>query len=262
MVRRRAMTSPTADASAEWIGISVAHCEQPMRAYLARPRAPGRYPVCIVCFELFGLTRHIRNVTDRIARLGYVAVAPDLYHRTVPGAELTYDEAGRQAGFANLRRMSRETAIADVRATFEAMRAAPYSNGRIGLVGFSLGGHVGYLAATALDLRTVVAFYPGWLTSTDVPLSMPSPTIDLTAGIREHNGRVMLVFGDRDHVITVEQITEIEKALASNKVRHEIVVLPGAPHGFFCDERPSYDEVASGRAWSRTVAALADALTG
>lgn len=88
--------------------------QPPMGAYLAHPSAPGRYPGVFIGMELFGVTRHIRNLADRLAQQGYLAMAPDFYHRLESGAELTYDQAGRTKGFQLLHRLSREDVLEDV----------------------------------------------------------------------------------------------------------------------------------------------------
>lgn len=78
-----------------------------MSAYLARPAGPGPFPGVIVAPELFGVSAHVRDVCERLAGLGYRTLAPDLHHRTAPGAELAEDAAGRERGFALLHQMTR-----------------------------------------------------------------------------------------------------------------------------------------------------------
>ncbi len=145
----------------------------------SRPPAAPRAGV-VVCHELFGVTMHIREVCERIAALGYVALAPDLYHRISPGAELAHDDAGRERGFELLRELERDEAVADVRAAVDHLRAGGARS--VALLGLSLGGHVAYLAATAIDVAAVVCAYPGWLAGTEIGLSRPEPTLTLTAG--------------------------------------------------------------------------------
>jgi len=74
--------------------ISVPVGGQSMGAYVARPTEPGKYPGVLVFEEIFGVNHHIRSVADRVAGEGYVALAPDVFHRTAPGIELGYDEEG------------------------------------------------------------------------------------------------------------------------------------------------------------------------
>ncbi len=124
-----------------------------MGAYLAGPQAPGAYPGVIVAHELFGVTAEIRATTDQIARLGYTAVAPEFYHRTAArGTELTKDDDGRAAGFKLMGQLTRDQAVNDVRATMRYLSARPRATGQSAMVGFSLGGHIAYLAATQLSL--------------------------------------------------------------------------------------------------------------
>lgn len=246
----------------EEIGVPVDEAAPPMGAYLARPAAPGRYPVVIVCGEMFGLNAHIRDVTRRIAALGYLALAPDFYHRTMPGAALGYDEAGRQQGFALLGRMRRDDVLADLGAAIDLLRRRPDIAARAGIVGFSLGGHIAYLAAARLPVRVAVCLYGGWLTGTDIPLSRPEPTVALTPGIAASGGRLLYLVGERDHAVTPDQTAILARALADAGVRHELVIYPGIGHGFFCDDRPAtFHEPTRDDAWCRIRLALADELS-
>jgi carboxymethylenebutenolidase len=204
----------------------------------------------IVAFELFGLTGHIRNMVERIAQLGYVVIAPDFYHRTAPGIELEATADGRARGFQLLHQLTRQQAINDVRAAIthlcETMECS-----QIGMVGFSVGGHIAYLAASQFDLKATVVFYPGWLSVQDIPLSQPTPTLALTPGIAQHDGYLLFFVGAHDTLIPAPQRETIAAALQAANVRHEIVTYPDAPHGFFCDERNSFHPVSADDAWQR-----------
>lgn len=223
-------------------------------AYMACPAGGGPYPSVIVGMELFGVTQHIRHVTDKVAALGYLAIAPDFYHRAEAGAELPYDAAGRSKGFALLHQVTRSDAVRDVQAVMRFVRQQPRFRGRIGFLGFSVGGHIGYLAATQMDLAACAIFYAGWLANTDIELSQPEPTLSLTPGIARHGGCVIYFVGEQDILVTPSQRQEIANALIAAKVRHEMVVYPGVQHGFFCDERETFDKMASSDAWMRTQA--------
>lgn len=240
------------DIISEQIAIPVG-AGAPMGAYMARPRGSGAYPAVIVGMELFGITHYIRSVADRLAAQGYLAVAPDFYHRAQPGAELSYDQAGRTRGFELLHQVGRADAIQDVRSTIAFLRAQAGCSGKVGFLGLSVGGHIGYLAATQLDLAACAIFYAGWLTSTDIELSQPEPTIALTPGIARQSGRILYLVGERDNLVTPAQRAEIAQALVSANVQHELVIYPEAQHGFFCDERDSFDPAASADAWARTL---------
>lgn len=220
---------------------------EPMGAYVARPAAPGEHPGVVVAFEMFGLTSHIREVTDRVASLGYIAVAPDFYHRADPGVELKPDEDGRRRGFELLETLTRGGALADVEAAM-AYTAAD----KVGMIGCSAGGHLAYLAAAELGLAATAVFYGGWLTGTELPISRPEPTLSLTGRIA---GKLLYVVGDSDHAVPAEQVGLIAAALAGTG--HELVVYPDTPHGFFCHQRDSYREGPAEDAWRRVTELLA-----
>lgn len=221
-----------------------------MDAYIAHPVGSGSYPSVIVGFELFGMTKHIRTIVERLAQLGYVVIAPDFYHRTSPGIELEATADGRARGFELLHQLTREQAMSDVRAAMTYLREEKKSS-NIGMVGFSVGGHIAYLAATQFDLKATVVFYPGWLPVQDIPLSRPTPTLALTPGIVEHDGYLLLLVGERDILIPSSQREIIAKELLAANVRHEVVTYSDAPHGFFCDERDSFHQVSADDAWHR-----------
>ena len=232
----------------------------PMRAYLAHPSAPGFYAAVIIGMELFGVTQHIRNVADRLAERGYLVLAPDFYHRIEAGAELTYDQFGRTRGFELLHQVSRGDALQDVQAAMHFLRRRPEFRGRIGFLGFSVGGHIGYLAATQLDLAACALFYAGWLPTREIELSQPEPTLTLTPGIAHTAGRIIYFVGEKDFLVTGSQREQIARALEQAHVRHEMVVYSNAQHGFFCDERDTFDPASRDDAWDRTLALFASEL--
>jgi carboxymethylenebutenolidase len=223
-----------------------------MDAYFSRPQAPGNYPAVIVGMELFGITAYIRKVTDRIAADGYLAIAPNFYHRSVPGAELGYDQASRSRGFELLHQLSRNDALQDIDATMRWLRDLPECTGKIGFIGLSIGGHIAYLGASQYDLAACAIFYAGWLDNTDIELSQPEPTLALTAGIAKHGGKILYLVGEEDALISRTQFDKIDRALTEARVEHEMILYPGAQHGFFCEDREAYDPSASADAWQRT----------
>lgn len=232
-----------------------------MGAYLARPAASGQYPGVLIGFEIFGVTAHIRHVTDRVARLGYVAIAPDFYHRTAPGIELAADPDGRARGLELMQQITRPDVLRDVRAAMVHLRDHAHSAPRTGMVGFSLGGHIAYFAATQLDLAATAVFYGGWLPTRDIPLSQPDPTLTLTPGIATHDGRVLFLVGEQDQLIPADHRRQIAAQLRAAGVRHEMVVYPATPHGFFCDERDTFRQAAADDAWRRVRDLLAAELS-
>ncbi len=244
----------------ETIAVPIEVGSPPMAAYLVRPAARGRFPACVVCPEIFGLTRHIREAAERLAREGYFVVVPDFNHRTEPGAELGYDDEGRAKGLALLRQLTRPQVLGDLAAILRFLAHHPDAGAKIGVLGFSAGGHIAYLAATAFDVAAVVSLYGGWIANTNIPLSRPEPTIALTMGMARHGARLLFVVGADDHLIDKDQREAIEQALTEAKVRHELVVYDGVKHGFLFDGRPSFDAAASADTWGRILAMLAQEL--
>lgn len=160
--------------------------------------------------------------------------------------ELPRDDEGRAAGFGYLRQVTRDTALADMRAVLDHLGDRP-----VGVLGFSAGGHLAYLAATQLPIRATAVLYGCWLPSTDIPLSQPSPTLELTPGIAEHDGALLYLVGGRDALIPEPARDHIRAALTSAGVRHELVTYPNAEHAFFWEGTPSYDPAATNAAWDR-----------
>jgi carboxymethylenebutenolidase len=226
-----------------------------MRAFVARPAGHGPFPGVIVGAEIYGITGHVRGVCERLAGMGYVALAPDVHHRTAPWVELAEDEAGLARGFELLHQLTRDDALRDVRAAIEYLRID--GSDRIGMVGLSVGGHLAYLAASEFDLAAAVVAYGGWIPTTDIPLSQPQPTLTRTPGIA---GRVLILVGEHDQVITPEQRRQIADALGAANVRHEVVEYAGVGHGFLNDRRETFNAAAAEDAWTRISALFADEL--
>jgi carboxymethylenebutenolidase len=224
-----------------------------MTAYLARPAAPAPTGV-IVAHELFGVNPDIRGVADDLAAAGYLAIAPEFYHRDAPpGRWLERDDAGRQEGFGYLHKLEREQALADVAAAMSWLDAQPGIE-RTAVIGFSAGGHLAYLAACRLPVTATAVLYGGWLPSTDIPLSQPSPTLDLTPGI---TGRILYLVGEEDTLIDAGQRDQIRQALDAAGTGCQLVSYPGAAHAFFWPGTPPFDAAARDDAWTRILALLA-----
>ena len=224
------------------IRVADADADREMGGYLACPTAPGPHPGVVVGMHLFGVDADVRAICDSLAALGIVALAPDLYYRAEPGVELAHDENGRSRGFELLDLMTRQKAVADVAATAEYLRTLGCET--VGALGLSVGGHVTYLAAACgVDLDPVVVLYGGWLPTTQIRLSRPEPTLDLTPAIR---GRVLFLVGEEDHVVPAEHRRQIADALRAAGTQHQVVVYPGVGHAFL-----GVDPDASADTWRR-----------
>ena len=232
---------------------------QTMGAYLARPSAPGTYPAVVVFMEIFGVNSHIRAVTERVAAEGYVALAPDFFHRTGPGVEYGYDETGINEGIKLLNQLQADEMIADARASLSFLKRQNYVRGdRIGAIGFCVGGHMTYLTACETDVRAAASFYGGGIAGPQGFGGGPS-TLSRTGKI---GGRIVCLFGEKDAAIPLDQVDAIRAELNTHNIAHEVVVYPGAEHGFFCDQRGSYNTDAAADAWERVTALFAAELAG
>jgi carboxymethylenebutenolidase len=227
-----------------------------MPAYLAKPSSGGPHPGVIVWMEIFGVNSHIRDVTERVAREGYVAVAPNFFHRTAPAIELGYDEAGMAGGIAEMQKLKADQMIADARAAVAWLRARPDATDKIGAMGFCIGGHMTYLTAAETDVAAAASFYGGGIAAPQGPGGQPAP-IHRTNKIK---GRMLGLFGGKDAMIPASQVDAIRAALAEHSVRHEVVVYDAADHGFFCDQRATYHEASAKDAWERVKRLFAEAL--
>jgi carboxymethylenebutenolidase len=139
------------------------------------------------------------------------------------------------------------------------LRARPDVRGdRIGAMGFCIGGHMTYLAACEHDLRAAASFYGGGIAAPQGPGGQAS-TIGRSAKLR---GRLLCLFGEKDAYIPMEQVEAIRAALSKAGKRFEIVVYPGADHGFFCDQRSTYQEQAATQAWERVKRLFREELAG
>lgn len=216
-------------------------------AYLASPSEASGLPIIIVIQEVFGVNSHIREVTERIAREGYIAIAPHIYHRQAPGFEVGYSdkdlELGRQyknGTLADELLSDIKGAIAHAKSKFENIPETA------GCIGFCFGGHVAYLAATLPEVTATASFYGAGICQF-IPGGGP-PTITHTAEI---GGKIHLYFGLQDPLIPISDIDDIAAKLDECDIDHRIYRYSEASHGFFCDQRESYDEASAVDAWSQ-----------
>jgi carboxymethylenebutenolidase len=223
-----------------------------MGGYLVRPADATPRAGVIVYMEIFGVNAHIRDVADRVAREGYVALAPDFFHRTHPGIELGYDEAGMGTGMKGLMALDADQMIADAQAALAFLRKQPNVTGKVGAMGFCIGGHMTYLTACETDVAAAASFYGGGIAAPKGPGGKPS-TVSRTPKIK---GKVLCLMGGKDAMIPMEQVDAVRAALKAAGTRHEVHVYD-ADHGFFCDARGTYHKPSADDAWTRVKALFA-----
>ena len=228
-----------------------------MGGYLARPSKGGPFPAVLVYMEIFGVNSHIRDVTERVAREGYLALAPDYFHRTGPGVEYGYDDAGFAGGMKLLGALRADEMIEDAKTSIAWLRKRSDVRGdRIGAMGFCIGGHMTYIMACETDVSAAASFYGGGIAAPKGPGGKDAPI----ARTPKLSGKLLCLFGGKDALIPAPQVDAIRKALADAKKRHEVVVYPEADHGFFCDQRATYHAASAADAWQRVTRLFAEEL--
>jgi carboxymethylenebutenolidase len=213
-----------------------------MRAYAAHPTDGARHPGLLVFQEAFGVNGHIRDVTVRFAREGYVALAPELYHRTAPSFEGEYNNFEAIAPL--MQAMTDQGLESDIRAAFEWLRAdAGVLDGSVACAGFCMGGRVSFLADAAVPLKAAISYYGGGIA--------PGPRgPGLLGRAGSLHAPILLFWGLQDKHIGVEQPRAVADALRAAQKPFVSVEFSEADHGFFCDVRPSYNVPAAAQSWA------------
>ena len=157
---------------------------------------------------------------------------------------------------ALLGQLDADEMIADARAAVAFLRGRDDVTDKVGAMGFCIGGHMTYLAAAETDVDAAASFYGGGIAAPEGP-GGKAATVSRTSKIR---GRILCLFGAEDGMIPQDQVARIQEALSEAGVRHEVVVYPGADHGFFCDQRGTYQKEAAADAWQRVKALFAEEL--
>lgn len=228
--------------------VKIAQDSVQIDAYLAKPQGKGIYPGIVVLQEIFGVNAHIQEVTKRIAKSGYVVIAPALFQRQAPGFATGYTpediELGRNYAWGQTKASE---LLSDIQSAIDYLKTLPeVKKETCGCIGFCFGGHVAYLAASLADIKATASFYGARIT-TNTP-GGGSPTINVTSEIK---GMLYAFFGMEDSSIPQEQVDQIEAELEKYKVPHRVFRYPGANHGFFCDHRASYNPQAAADAWEQ-----------
>ena len=223
----------------EKVKLAVADGTQ-MAAYVARPEQGGPHPGLLVFQEAFGVNHHIRSVSERFAAEGYVVIAPELFHRTAPGFEGSYTDF--PAVMPHLQAMTTETTEMDIGSAHEWLRSnAQVKPNEISSVGFCMGGRFSFLANSVVPLRAAVSFYGG----------------GIAPGLLDRASKVqapsLLIWGGLDKHITPEHRKAVTDALSAQQKIYVNVEFSQADHGFFCDERASYEPRSARQAWALTL---------
>ena len=199
----------------------------------------------MVLQEAYGVNHHIRNITERFAKEGFIAISPELFHRTAPmGFQGDYTDFSTVT--PHTKALTNEGFEADLKATYQWLSEQENVDiNKIYSIGYCLGGRVSFLANALLPLKAAVSYYGGY---TD------------TIADRAHSlhGRHLFFWAGLDKHIKSENIHTVIKALEAAEKDFITVKISYADHGFNCDEREGYNESASKEAWALTMAFLHD----
>jgi carboxymethylenebutenolidase len=226
---------------------------QSIRAYVARPRAAGRFPAVIVVNEVFGLHAYILDVCRRLARLGYVAIAPGFFDRAGDPAPIPMTQ------FQDIMKIvataSDQQVMGDVGTTLKFLDSQPYVEARkIGITGFCWGGKVVWNACeTYPDFKAGVAWYGQLGPAPGAPVDPAHPRLWPVEHAAELKAPVLGLYGGKDPIAL--GVPAMRAALqAAGKTGTEIIVYADAGHGFHADYRASYIEADAKDGWSRLLA--------
>ncbi len=222
-------------------------------AYLSRPTTSGSHPGVIVIMEAFGLNDHIKDVADRFAREGYIALAPDMYTR-----EGTPDISNPDTMLQNVMRIMFSVpdsqAMGDLDAGAQYIKSQTDSNGKVGAIGFCSGGRYTLMfGCTSKNLDAAVDSAGGFITQ-DGPNEQedtrPVPPIDMIADL---NCPLLGLFGEEDPNPSPEHAERLQAELDKHGKTYEMRMYPNAGHAFFADYRDSYRPVPAQDMWHRVL---------
>jgi carboxymethylenebutenolidase len=241
-----AQTMITTDANGLEAGeVKVPTGDGQMPAYRAMPASGGPFPVVLVVQEIFGVHEHIKDVCRRFAKLGYCAIAPELYARQGDVSQMTdiNDIVSKVVS-----KVPDAQVMADLDATVAwAEKSSKGDVKRLGITGFCWGGRIVWLyAAHSPNLKAGIAWY-GRLVDQTSDLKPKNP-IDLVPALKTP---VLGLYGGADTGIPNETVEQMRTALQAAKSPSQIVLYPDTPHGFYADYRPSYRKEQAQDGWKR-----------
>lgn len=213
-------------------------------AYLALPPT-GKGPGIVMFQEIFGVNRHMRAVAEQYAMDGFVVLAPDVFWRQAPRVELGYEGDDMTRARALMGGIPQADAIADLQVTVATLRARPEVSGKIGAIGYCMGGRLAYLAAATAGVDAASAWYGGGI----------QDNLDKATGMK---CPMQFQYAESDHAIPPEAVDKVKAAFAGKSA--EFHIYPGAGHGFNCWDRASYHQPSAALAHGRTLEFLVEHL--
>ena len=242
---------PSGSMSADLITIA-GHDGTQIGAYVAKPAGNGPFPGVLLIHHMPGWDEWYFEMTRRFAHRGYLAIAPDLYHREGQGA--SPEDAAAKARAAG--GVPDDQAVGDMAAGARYLKSLPESSGKVAVFGTCSGGRHAYLVATRTkDVDACIDCWGGGVVMGPDDLSEKRPVspIDYTADL---SVPLLGIFGSEDRAPTPDQVNQHEEALKSLGKQYEFNRYDGAGHGFFYYDRPAYRIEQALDGWSKIWAFL------
>lgn len=213
-----------------------------LHAYLAKPLGHGPWPGVVAIHELLGLNDMVRRQADRLASAGYLTLAPDLFS----------DGGAARCIVSTFRTLAsgKGKALADIEAARQHVLADENCNGKVGIIGFCMGGTISTIAGCFWELGAAISFYGAGIAQSRFGLP---PLFDIAPTLKTP---FLGLFGDQDTSIPINEVDGLRDAAAKAAPATEVVRYPDANHGFHCDARSSYHEASAKDAWDRSLAWL------
>ncbi|MGA9854129.1 MAG: dienelactone hydrolase family protein [Gammaproteobacteria bacterium] len=221
-----------------------------LQGYAAFPQAHGRFPGVVVMMEAFGITGHIRGVCQRLAKAGWVALAPDIFH----GEVMSYTDTDKI--MAKLPTLRDDVILNEIGQSLDWLAAHKnVKSESLGIIGFCMGGRLAFLANCRFPerLKAAVGFYGGGIAPSGPDRFGRTPPI---IEADKMQAPILLGYGADDQGIPPAEHARIAETLSAGKKRYSLAVYPGAGHGFLCEERASYAPQAAEQAWPEIIGFL------
>jgi carboxymethylenebutenolidase len=210
----------------------------PMRTYVYRPVAAGRYPGLLLFSEIFQQTGPIKRTAALLAGHGFAVAVPEIFHELeAPGTELAYDQAGADRG--NKDKVSKTIASYDddARAVIRYLKSSPACTGKVGAMGICIGGHLAFRASMNPEVLAGACFYATDIHKRSLGLGMSDNTLDRMGEIK---GEMMMIWGRQDPHVPEEGRRLIQARMSEAGILYTWHEFNGQ-HAFLRDEGPRYD---------------------
>lgn len=219
----------------------------PMRTFVCRPTAAGRYPGIVLFSEIFQVTGPIRRTAAWLAGHGFVVAAPEIFHEFEPaGTALAYDSTGADRGNWCKINKPLDAYDADARAVIDYLKSHPQCTGHLGSLGICIGGHLNFRCAMNPEILAGVSFY-----ATDIHKLDDHPR-GLGTGMADNSlerarrgdikGELMMIYGRQDPHVPFAGRNQVREALETSNTNYQWLEFNGA-HAFIRDEGPRYNPV-------------------